>query len=74
MTEKDHADLVWAMGQNVDYIALSFVRTAQDCIEAKQRIKELNTAHSVGRLYKRKKSRNLKRSTISMPLSRRLME
>ena len=43
MTEKDHADLVWAMGQNVDYIALSFVRTAQDCIEAKQRIKELNT-------------------------------
>jgi pyruvate kinase len=43
MTEKDHADLVWAMGQNVDYIALSFVRTAQDCREVKQRIKELNT-------------------------------
>jgi pyruvate kinase len=43
MTEKDHADLVWAMAQNVDYIALSFVRTAQDCREVKQRIKELNT-------------------------------
>ena len=31
MTEKDHADLIWAMEQNVDYIALSFVRTAEDC-------------------------------------------
>jgi len=43
MTEKDHADLEWAMKQNVDYIALSFVRKAEDCREAKGRIKELNT-------------------------------
>lgn len=43
MTAKDHADLEWAMGQNVDYIALSFVRTAEDCKEAKARIKELNS-------------------------------
>ena len=43
MTEKNHADLVWAMGQNVDYIALSFVRTAQDCKEVKDEIKRLNT-------------------------------
>lgn len=43
LTEKDHADLVWAMAQNVDYIALSFVRTAQDCREVKEKIKELNT-------------------------------
>ena len=42
MTEKDHADLEWAMTQNVDYVALSFVRTAQDCREVKRRIKELN--------------------------------
>jgi len=42
MTEKDHADLEWAMEQNVDYIALSFVRTAEDCRQAKRRIKELN--------------------------------
>jgi pyruvate kinase len=42
MSEKDHADLVWAMEQNVDYIALSFVRTAEDCREAKQVIKRLN--------------------------------
>jgi len=43
MTPKDHEDLVWAMTQNVDYIALSFVRTAQDCREVKDEIKRLNT-------------------------------
>jgi pyruvate kinase len=48
MTPKDHADLEWAMGQNVDYIALSFVRKAEDCREAKERIKDLNT-RSMGR-------------------------
>lgn len=42
LTEKDHADLVWAMEQNVDYIALSFVRTAEDCREVKDLIKKLN--------------------------------
>src|SRR5829696_4360274 len=43
MTVKDEADLVWAMANNVDYVALSFVRRAQDCREVKQRIKKLNT-------------------------------
>src|SRR5688572_3426658 len=42
MTEKDHADLIWAMGQNVDYVALSFVRKAEDCREVKNLIKEMN--------------------------------
>lgn len=45
MTEKDHADIVWAMEQNVDYIALSFVRIAADCREAKDIIKRLNKRH-----------------------------
>ena len=43
MTEKDHADLIWAMNQNVDYIALSFVRKAEDCRQVKDLIKKLNT-------------------------------
>lgn len=43
MTKKDHADLEWAMTQNIDYVALSFVRTAEDCREAKKRIAELDT-------------------------------
>ena len=42
MTEKDHADLEWAMEQRVDYVALSFVRTAEDCREVKGLIKKLN--------------------------------
>lgn len=42
MTEKDHVDLKWALSQRVDYIALSFVRRAEDCREAKQLIRELD--------------------------------
>ncbi|MBV9242621.1 MAG: pyruvate kinase, partial [Acidobacteria bacterium] len=45
LTDKDRADLEWAMGQNVDYIALSFVRTAADCKEVKDLIKQLNKRH-----------------------------
>ena len=40
LTEKDLADLKWAVEQNVDYIALSFVRRAEDCSRAKTLIKE----------------------------------
>ncbi len=48
LTEKDRSDLEWAMEQNVDYIALSFVRTAADCKEVKDIIKSLNE-RSLGR-------------------------
>ena len=48
LTEKDRRDLDWAMTQNVDYIALSFVRTAEDCLEVKELIKKLN-ARALGR-------------------------
>jgi pyruvate kinase len=40
LTEKDIVDLKWAVEQNADYIALSFVRTAADCEHAKQLIRE----------------------------------
>ena len=40
LTEKDIVDLKWAVQQNVDYIALSFVRRAADCERAKQLINE----------------------------------
>ncbi|MEO6390239.1 MAG: pyruvate kinase [Pyrinomonadaceae bacterium] len=42
LTQKDRSDLIWAVEQNADYIALSFVRRAEDCIEAKALIKEAN--------------------------------
>jgi len=40
LTEKDIIDLKWAVEQNADYIALSFVRRASDCENAKRLINE----------------------------------
>src|SRR5204862_1939406 len=40
LTEKDIVDLKWAVEQDVDYIALSFVRRASDCEHAKKLIDE----------------------------------
>jgi pyruvate kinase len=40
LTEKDRSDLRWAVSQNADYIALSFVRRAEDCVDAKNLIQE----------------------------------
>jgi pyruvate kinase len=39
LTDKDRRDLNWAVRQGADYIALSFVRRAEDCVEAKSLIK-----------------------------------
>lgn len=39
LTEKDRIDLDWALEQNADYIALSFVRTGEDCAEVKNYLK-----------------------------------
>ena len=38
LTDKDRRDLQWAVREGADYIALSFVRRAEDCTEAKQLI------------------------------------
>lgn len=38
LTEKDVEDLNWAVAHDVDYIALSFVRRAEDCLQAKSLI------------------------------------
>ena len=40
LTKKDREDLKWAAGQGVDYFALSFVRSARDCEEAKELIQQ----------------------------------
>ncbi|MEK6280023.1 MAG: pyruvate kinase [Acidobacteriota bacterium] len=40
LTPKDIEDLHWAVEQSVDYIALSFVRRAEDCSRAKTLIME----------------------------------
>ena len=45
LTEKDVVDLKWAVQQNADYIALSFVRRASDCEYAKKLIAD-NGGHA----------------------------
>ncbi len=40
LTEKDINDLKWAVAQDADYIALSFVRRGEDCLQAKNLIKQ----------------------------------
>ena len=42
LTPKDREDLDWALENDVDYIALSFVRKAEDCTEVKDIIKAKN--------------------------------
>ncbi len=42
LTDKDQADLRFGLAQQVDYVALSFVRSAQDCVQTRQLIEQLN--------------------------------
>ena len=60
LTEKDEEDLVFIAGQNVDAIALSFVRTAEDIRYTRRRMKELNcNAWIVAKLEKPQAIENL---------------
>ena len=43
LTEKDEEDLIFAIGQGVDTIAVSFVRTADDVRHVKNRLAALNS-------------------------------
>ncbi len=43
LTEKDLADLEFIIDNNLDWVALSFVRKANDIIDLKRRIKEKNS-------------------------------
>ncbi len=43
LTEKDEEDLIFAIGEGVDTIAVSFVRTAADVLHVKKRLAVLNS-------------------------------
>lgn len=47
MTEKDIDDLAFIISQNVDWVALSFVRRPEDVIDLRQRLKEKNSAAKI---------------------------
>ncbi len=45
LTEKDLADLDWAIKNEIDYVGLSFVRRADDIRQLRSEIKARNSAH-----------------------------
>ncbi|HEY1200094.1 MAG TPA: pyruvate kinase [Niastella sp.] len=47
LTEKDLIDLDFIIGQKVDWVALSFVRKAEDIIDLKRRLTEANSKSKV---------------------------
>jgi pyruvate kinase len=60
LTEKDEEDLEFALEEGVDAIALSFVRTAADVLNVKQRIHSLNSdAWLIAKLEKPQAIENL---------------
>lgn len=46
LTEKDHQDLAWALAHEIDFLGLSFVRSADDVKRLRSAIAELGSDHS----------------------------
>ena len=57
LTDKDKTDLEFALSKNVDFIALSFVQTADDIVQARKRIQ--GNAKIIAKLEKPQAIRNL---------------
>src|SRR5947209_12779749 len=49
LTEKDRDDLQFGIKHRVDYVALSFVRSSEDVLEAKNLIRQLQTEQKAGK-------------------------
>ena len=47
LTDKDLADIEWGANQDFDYVALSFVQTADDIIDLRQRLIELGSGADI---------------------------
>lgn len=55
LKSKDHEDLIWGLKHNVDFVALSFVRTAQEIKELKKFIlkhKKINPPQVIAKIEK----------------------
>jgi len=61
ITQKDLFDLAFGLKMGVDYVALSFVRTAQDVLKVKKIIKRAKAdAHVIAKIEKHEAIQNLK--------------
>lgn len=72
LTEKDIRDAKFAIGQNVDWIALSFVRQKEDCIDLQKLISE-NSDHKIPIISKIEKPEALENLDEIMDYSDGLM-
>ena len=61
LTAKDRADLEWGMEHSIDFVALSFVRTADDILELKELIRESGKRklHVVAKIEKPEAVKNI---------------
>jgi pyruvate kinase len=60
LTEKDHQDIDWIAAQDFDYVALSFVRTADDVIELRRLLEERHCeAHIIAKIEKPQALKNI---------------
>ena len=60
LTEKDHRDLAWIVQRDFDYVALSFVRKAEDIQALRSRLTELKSdLHIVAKIEKPQALHNL---------------
>lgn len=61
LTAKDKADLAWGMKHSVDFVALSFVRSADDILELKELIQKTGTRkiHVVAKIEKPEAMENI---------------
>ncbi|MFZ2205051.1 MAG: pyruvate kinase [Minisyncoccia bacterium] len=48
LSQKDIADLIFGIGQGVDYVAMSYVGSAKDVLELREKIKELTPVRPGG--------------------------
>ena len=60
LTDKDREDLVFGIRKGVDYVALSFVRTASDVVEARRFVEQLGaTVPLIAKIEKHEALRNI---------------
>ncbi|HLB51004.1 MAG TPA: pyruvate kinase [Patescibacteria group bacterium] len=70
LTEKDEKDLRFALGQNIDFIGLSFVRSAQDIQDVRKRMRailgrEKHMPHIIAKIERREAMEHLSEIVIA---------
>ena len=71
LTDKDREDLAWALDNRIDYIGLSFVRSAADIVQLREAIAAKNPKASPGIVAKIEKMEGVAEARADSPFGRR---